>query len=56
LEKQQEVVMSLSDLFMETFAMESTLLRSSLMNIICSWMTNIYSTGNNGYVVFPLFF
>jgi alkylation response protein AidB-like acyl-CoA dehydrogenase len=28
LEKQQEVVMSLSDLFMETFAMESTLLRS----------------------------
>jgi alkylation response protein AidB-like acyl-CoA dehydrogenase len=27
LEKQQEVVMSLSDLFMETFAMESTLLR-----------------------------
>jgi alkylation response protein AidB-like acyl-CoA dehydrogenase len=28
LEKQQEVVMSLSDLFMETFAMESTWLRS----------------------------
>ena len=28
LEKHQEVVMSLSDLFMETFAMESTLLRS----------------------------
>ena len=27
LEKHQEVVMSLSDLFMETFAMESTLLR-----------------------------
>jgi hypothetical protein len=27
LEKQQEIVMSLSDLFMETFAMESTLLR-----------------------------
>jgi hypothetical protein len=27
LEKNQEVVMSLSDLFMETFAMESTLLR-----------------------------
>src|SRR6185437_11853702 len=27
LEKHQEIVMSLSDLFMETFAMESTLLR-----------------------------
>jgi len=31
LEKQQEVVMSLSDLFMETFAMESVLLRSRKM-------------------------
>ncbi|HZD93377.1 MAG TPA: acyl-CoA dehydrogenase family protein, partial [Candidatus Sulfotelmatobacter sp.] len=29
LEKQQEVIMGLSDLFMETFAMESTLLRCS---------------------------
>src|SRR6266853_1479550 len=28
LEKQQEIVMNLSDIFMETFAMESTLLRS----------------------------
>jgi len=28
MEKQQEIVMSLSDIFMETFAMESTLLRS----------------------------
>ncbi len=43
LEKHQEVVMSLSDLFMETFAMESTLLRcrnlaatgSSTANDIC---------------------
>ncbi|HEY2233996.1 MAG TPA: acyl-CoA dehydrogenase family protein, partial [Candidatus Angelobacter sp.] len=43
LEKQQEVVMSLSDLFMETFAMESTLLRcrnlaknsNSVANDIC---------------------
>src|SRR5262249_11572494 len=32
LEKQQEIVMSLSDIFMETFAMESTLLRSRKMN------------------------
>ena len=31
LEKHQEVVMSLSDLFMETFAMESVLLRSRKM-------------------------
>jgi alkylation response protein AidB-like acyl-CoA dehydrogenase len=37
LEKHQEVVMSLSDLFMETFAMESTLLRSQ----------NIAATGNS---------
>jgi alkylation response protein AidB-like acyl-CoA dehydrogenase len=43
LEKHQEVVMSLSDLFMETFAMESTLLRcrnlaatgKSLANDVC---------------------
>jgi hypothetical protein len=34
LEKQQEVVMSLSDLFMETFAMESTLLRCRKMAIV----------------------
>jgi alkylation response protein AidB-like acyl-CoA dehydrogenase len=37
LEKQQEVVMSLSDLFMETFAMESTLLRCR----------NLAATGNS---------
>jgi alkylation response protein AidB-like acyl-CoA dehydrogenase len=37
LEKHQEVVMSLSDLFMETFAMESTLLRCR----------NLAATGNN---------
>ena len=37
LEKHQEVVMSLSDLFMETFATESTLLRSR----------NLAATGNN---------
>jgi alkylation response protein AidB-like acyl-CoA dehydrogenase len=37
LEKHQEVVMSLSDLFMETFAMESTLLRCQ----------NIAATGNS---------
>ena len=37
LEKHQEVVMSLSDLFMETFAMESTLLRCR----------NLAATGNS---------
>ena len=37
LEKHQEVVMSLSDLFMETFAMESTLLRCQ----------NLAATGNS---------
>jgi hypothetical protein len=37
LEKHQEVVMSLSDLFMETFAMESTLLRCQ----------NLSATGNS---------
>jgi alkylation response protein AidB-like acyl-CoA dehydrogenase len=44
LEKQQEIVMSLSDIFMETFAMESTLLRcrklgaaeSAAASAICS--------------------
>jgi hypothetical protein len=60
LEKQQEEVMSLSDLFMETFAMESTLLRSRKLvaagknaaNDICAVflrdaMTRIQSASQN---------